>query len=126
MNLIAVNNPMLFRAYRLKESLRLLFKLPIDSVAQALDEWLSWARRCRIPDFVELYRKIKRHYNAILATMRHGVSNARIEAINNKTKVAIRMAYGFRNVNNLISYMMLACSPAIVTLPGRSFTHTNL
>ncbi|MCF7941994.1 MAG: transposase, partial [Spirochaetia bacterium] len=38
------------------------------------------------------------------------LSNARGEAINNKIKVRIRMAYGFRNTNNLIAMIMLSCS----------------
>lgn len=120
LELVRVSSPTLYRAYQLKETLRIIFRLPFEEVVNALDAWLSWARRCRIAVFVELYFKIKRHYDAILATIRLGVSNARIEAINNKTKVAIRMAYGFRNVDNLIAYIMLACSSVKVCLPGRA------
>ena len=34
----------------------------------------------------------------ILNTIRYGMSNARIEATNNKIKLIIRKAYGFRNI----------------------------
>ncbi len=37
-------------------------------------------------------------------------SDARIEALNNKIKLIIRRAYGFRNIENLISMIRLACS----------------
>ena len=52
----------------------------------------------------------KRNYDGILNTIRLGVSNARIEATNNKIKLLIRTAYGFRNMNNMLSLIMLSCS----------------
>lgn len=42
--------------------------------------------------------------------MHHGLSNARIESMNNKIKVMIRKAYGFRNIQNLIDMIMIVCS----------------
>ncbi|MBU5461352.1 transposase, partial [Lachnoclostridium sp. MSJ-17] len=44
-----------------------------------------------------------------IATITNGISNARIEATNNKIKLSVRMAYGFRNIDNLISMIMLRC-----------------
>ena len=85
-------------AYRLKEELRLIFKLSPDEVSTALDKWRRRAWSCRIEQFVELQRKIKRHKDAIIATITNGISNARIEATNNKIKLSVRMAYGFRNI----------------------------
>lgn len=52
---------------------------------------------------------------AILNTIRYGLTNARIEAINNKIKLSIRMAYGFRNIDN----MMAMISGMLVELPWR-------
>lgn len=106
-------------AYRLKEELRLIFKLPTDEIPSAIDRWRRRAWSCRIPQFVELQRKIKRHKNAIIATVTNGLSNARIEATNNKIKLTIRMAYGFRNISNLISMIMLRCGGTPIHLPGR-------
>jgi len=51
-----VNRP-LYRAYLLKEELRLVFKVKGPRAVALLDAWLSWARRCRIPAFVELANK---------------------------------------------------------------------
>ena len=82
-----------------------------------LDKWIAWARRCRIKAFVELQKKIKRHYDAILASIRYGLSNARIEATNNKIKLVIRMAYGFRNTKNMLDMVMLKCGCYKVSLP---------
>ncbi|MDD3810616.1 MAG: transposase, partial [Erysipelotrichaceae bacterium] len=65
----------------------------------------------------ELQRKIRRHYDAIIETLRSGLSNARIEAVNNKIKLSIRMAYGFRNMDKMIDMIMLRCSDIKVQLP---------
>lgn len=72
-----------------------------------------------LPDssFLELQRKIRRHYDAILATLESGLPNARIEAVNNKIKLSIRMAYGFRNMTNMIDMIMLRCSELTVPFP---------
>jgi transposase len=48
-------NRRLYRAYLLKEQLRLVFHSDTAEEAIALlDAWLGWARRCRIPSFVKL------------------------------------------------------------------------
>ena len=119
MDMIVKSNKRLYRAYLLKESLRSVFKYDSKAAIIELDRWLGWAQRCRITEFVTLGKKIKRHKTAILATITHGLSNARIEAINNKIKVTIRMGYGFRNIDNLIALVRLKCGGYDVDLPGR-------
>ena len=119
MEMLIKSDNRLYRAYLLKESLRLIFRYSYNEAGAEIDKWLKWAQRCRIKEFVELGRKIKRHKAAILATIKIGLTNARIEAINNKIKVTIRMGYGFRNVDNLIALVRLKCSGDIVKLPGR-------
>jgi transposase len=118
--IIAQQNPELYRAYLLKEKLRLIFKLPLQEAISELDAWIKWAQHCRIPQFVELQRKIRRHYDAILSSIKYGLSNARIEAMNNKIKLTVRMGYGFRNIDNLIALVMLRCSKVDLQLPGRA------
>ncbi|MBM6700167.1 transposase, partial [Bifidobacterium pullorum subsp. saeculare] len=59
----------------------------------------------------------RRRRDDILTTIRLGYSNARIEAFNNKIKVTIRMAYGFRNTDNLIAMIKLRCSGPPIHLP---------
>lgn len=115
---IAKTDPRLYRAYKLKEGLRLVFyNDSVEDAETALNAWIKWARHCRIPSFVELQRKITRHRDAILNTIRYRLTNARIEAINNKIKLSIRMAYGFRNIENMIAMIMLRCSDIKVLLP---------
>lgn len=109
----------LWRGYLLKEGLRAVFRAAPGDAAAELDRWLAWACRCRIPEFVELSRKVRRKRGGILRSIALGVSNARVEAVNNKIKVAIRQGYGFRNIDNLIALIMLRCSDLRPALPGR-------
>ena len=55
---IAATDPRLYRAYLLKEGLRLIFTMPHDAADEALDRWISWARRCRIPSFGKLHASV--------------------------------------------------------------------
>jgi len=93
--------------------------LTYEDAVIALKRWRGWVQRCKIPEFVELGRKIKRHEDATLASIKHGLTNARIEAINNKIKVTIRMGYGYRNIDNLIALIKLKSGGYEVNLPGR-------
>ena len=54
-----------------------------------------------------------------------GISNARVEAINNKAKLTVRMAYGFRNMDNPIAAVMSWCSNLPVALLGRGLLPTK-
>ena len=119
MEMLIKSDKRLYRAYLLKEGLRLVFRYSYIEAVQELERWLKWAQRCRIKEFVELGRKIKRHKEAILAAIKYRLTNARIEAVNNKIKVTIRMGYGFRNIDNLIALVRLKCGGVDVKLPGR-------
>lgn len=118
--MILLHNRRFATAYRLKEELRLIFKLPSEEVSAAIDKWRCRAWLCQIPKFVEFQRKIKRHKKAIIAAITLGLSNARIEATNNKIKLSIRMAYGFRNLDNLKAMIMLRRGGLVVSLPRRA------
>ena len=118
---IAVVNRRLYRAYLLKEQLRLVFHEPDSAAAIALlDAWLSWARRCRIASFVKLAKTIKQHYQGIVATLTHRLSNARIEAVNTTLRLITRRAYGFHATDALIALAMLTVGGLRPSLPGRA------
>lgn len=112
-------HPDLARAYYLKEGLRMIFKLPLDEATEALDKWISWARRSRIDAFVRLQRSIVTHRDAILASIEHGLSNGRIESINTKIRLITRIAFGFASPDALIALAMLSLGGHRPALPGR-------
>jgi transposase len=120
LDFIAAADPRLWRAYLLKERLRLIFSLDHADAIIALDRWLVWARRCRIPAFVELGQRIRRYRSQILAAIEHQISNGPIESVNNKIRVLTRMAYGFKNAPALIALAMFCLAIPKPPLPGRT------
>ena len=84
--LIAESQPALYKAYQLKEQLRIILKMPVDQDRYFLQKWYWRASHSRSQVIKDLARKIKRHQENIFNTIQNGLSNARIEAINNKIK----------------------------------------
>jgi transposase len=119
---VAKTDPRLHRAYLLKEGLRHVFAVKGEEGKQALDRWISWARRCRIPAFVELARKIVKHRAAIDAALEHDLSNALVESTNTKIRLLTRVAFGFHSPEALIALAMLSLGGHRPTLPGRPVT----
>jgi transposase len=116
---IAKTDPTLHRAYLLKEGLRLVFQLGYHEAVEALEAWIGWARRCRIPTFVDLQRRIVKHKASILAAIEHGLSNGRIESVNTKIRLITRVAFGFKSADALIALAMLNLGGHRPVLPGR-------
>lgn len=117
---IAKVDPRLHRGYLLKEGLRYVFQVKGEAGKEALDRWLKWAQRCRIPAFVKLGRKIRRFRATIDATLDHGLSNALIESTNTKIRVLTRIAYGFKTPQALIALALLSLGGYRPNLPGRT------
>ena len=116
---IAATDPRLYRAYLLKEGLRVVFQLPHKAAVEALERWISWARRCRIPAFVKLAKSITKHRARILAAIEHNLSNGLIESTNTKIRLLTRIAFGFHTAEALIALAMLNLGGHRPALPGR-------
>ena len=97
-----------------------MFAVKGDAGIEALDRWQSWAARCRIPAFVALGRRIRKHRAAIEAALTHDLSNALIESTNTKIRLLQRIAFGFRSADALIALAMLALGGFRPALPGRA------
>lgn len=117
---IKSKNHKLYRAYELKESIREILKIKdVKQAERALHHWIIWARRSRIDSFKELALKIKRHKEYILNFISTGISNARVEANNNKISLLVHRSFGFKNFKNMVDLIMLVCSNLKVPLPNR-------
>jgi len=114
---IQKTNARLYRAYLLKEQLRQIYRLPADSATRLLDAWIAWARRCRLASFVKLARTITAQRAGIVAAIEHGLSNARVEAINTQIRMITRRAYGFHSANAALALVMLTCGPITIQPP---------
>jgi transposase len=117
---IARHNHSLFRAYLLKEQLRLVFQHRGTPAIAMFDDWLRWARRCRIPELVELAQRINKHRPGIVATLTHGLSNGLVESVNTKLRLLTRIAFGFRSTDNLIALCLLDRGGHCPPLPART------
>jgi len=117
---IALTDPRLYRAYLLKEGLRHVFAIKGQAGKDALDRWLAWAARCRIPAFIALGARIRTHRQTIDAALDHDLSNALIESTNTKIRLLQRIAFGFKSADALIALAMLSLGGFRPDLPGRT------
>lgn len=108
-----------WHAYTLKEALRSIFnsELDIEDVTVLLDEFITSATQSALAPFVRLAQTITRHRDGILAAVRLGVNNARVEALNNKVRLITRRAYGFHSARAALALVYLTCGPIDLTLP---------
>lgn len=98
------------RAWRLKERLRDILAWrhhPHVPVVLLMDQWISWARRSRLPAFKRLAATFKTHLAGIRNTLTHANSNGMAESINADIKSAIARARGFRTFRNLRTIIYL-------------------
>ena len=81
--------------------------------------WISWARRCRLPQFVKLAQRVVRNRDAIVASIQHGLSNALVESMNTKIRLIVRVAFGFHSAEAIIALAMLSLGGHRPALPDR-------
>ena len=118
--LIANDYPDLYRAYQLKEALRLILHMKDEEEAAIeLEKWITDASESGLAPMVELSEKIARHKTNILNSIRCQANSAKSEAVNTTIKVLIKMARGFRNISNMISLIYLKCSDLVIPLHNR-------
>ena len=118
--LIENSYPDLYRAFQLKEALRLILHLKDrDLAVEELDKWISEASACGLKPMQELSEKISRHRENILNSIRYQANSAKSESTNTTIKAMIKMARGFRNLENMIALIYLKCSDLVIPLNNR-------
>ena len=116
---IAELNEPLYRAYLMKEQLRLIIATKGENSLTMLDAWLEWVAQSEMPAFVEVGRKINNNRAGIQAALTHNLSNGLIESTNTKLRVLHRMAFGFKKPEHLIALALLDRGGYCPPLPGR-------
>ena len=114
---VAALNTRVYRAYLLKEELRTLYMCGTSAAEKHLDAWAAWASRSRLQPFVRLARTLRQYREGVLAAIRMGLSNGRLEGINNKISVLKHRAYGFHSPAALIAMIFLCCCKLDIKLP---------
>jgi transposase len=117
LSLVAAFNQRVYRAYLLKEELRALYTCSPSAAESHLDAWLSWASRSKLAPFVRVARTLRTYRDGVLAAIRLGLSNGRLEGINNKVGVIKRRSFGFHSAAALISMIYLCCTHLPIHLP---------
>jgi len=113
-------NKRLYRAFLLKEELRLLYHLDDPALAEPhLTAWLAWASRSKLKPFVKLARTLRARRDGILAAIRLGLSNGRMEGLNSKVRLLSHRSFGFHGPEPLIALIYLCCSRLTITPPLR-------
>ena len=117
---VYVRNQRLYRAFLLYHQLRLLYSLKDPALAPAhLDAWLAWAARSKLAPFVKAARTLRRHRAGILAAIRLGLSNGRLEGLNSRVRLISHPSFGFHSAAPLIALIYLCCGGITIDLPLR-------
>ena len=114
---VAKLNARVYRGYLLKEELRMLYRCSYRAARGHLDAWLRWASRSKLRPFVKLARTLRNYRDGVLDAIRFGLSNGRMEGLNNKIGVLKHRAYGFHSAAALIAMIFLCCTRLHVELP---------
>jgi len=111
-------NKRLYRAFLLKEQLRALYH-HVDPAAAAayLEDWLAWASRSKLKPFVKLARTIRAHREGVVAAVKLGLSNGRLEGLNSKVRLISHRSFGFHSAAPLIALIYLCCGGVEIELP---------
>ncbi|WP_458860431.1 ISL3 family transposase [Mycobacterium adipatum] len=110
------------RAWTLKEQLRDLYRLDHEpGAARALlKAWITAAKRSRIPSFVELGKRLQEHFDAVIAAVELGISNALIEGINAKIRLINARGYGHHSARALTAMIYLCLGGLRPKLPTKT------
>ena len=120
-NQIARANRRVGRAWTLKEQLRDLYRLEHEpgEARQLLKTWITAAKRSRIPSFTELGKRLQEHFEAVIAAVELGISNALLEGINAKIRLINARGYGHHSAQTLTSMIYLCLGGLQPQLPTR-------
>ena len=118
---VARHSRRLWRAWQLKEELRELYRGTEPAAARAhLKAWITAALRSRIGPMQTLARRLRAHFDAIIAAVELGLSNSRLEGINTKIRVIQRRGYGHRNPDTLTAMIYLCLGGIDIPLPTQT------
>ncbi|MGA9678969.1 MAG: ISL3 family transposase [Mycobacterium sp.] len=121
-NQIARTNRRIGRAWTLKEQLRDLYRsdYPPGGAREHLRRWITAAKRSRIPALVALGKRLQVYFEAIIAAVELGLSNALIEGINAKIRLINARGYGHHSAQTLTSMIYLTLGGIHPQLPTRT------
>ncbi|HSE57192.1 MAG TPA: ISL3 family transposase [Nitrospiraceae bacterium] len=98
------------RAWTLKERFRQFWDYTYCGAAQKFfARWFWRATHSRLAPLAEVANRIQRHLPNVLTYLRHGITNAAVEAVNATIQWVKKPARGFRNVEHFKTAIYFHC-----------------
>lgn len=98
------------RAYGIKENLRNLWKCNTEEEASSFWKmWHHWASHSHLGPVERVAKMIKHYLYGIMSYFHHHITNAIAEGLNSKIATVQKMAYGYRNQENLKTAIYFHC-----------------
>ena len=107
------------KAYQLKQTFQDIYRLIKEPIAaaEALEKWLQWADRSKLPPLRKFAKMVKCHKAGILRFFHTRLTSGLMEGINSRVQEIKRRARGFRNINNFIAMIYLEAAGLDLVLP---------
>lgn len=103
-------NAKLARTYQIRVDFEDLWDCgSVDEARDFLARWTRAAMLSRREPLRRFAQTVRSHLEGILAYFEHGVTNAALEGTNNKIKLTIHRAFGFRSLDGLMAMVYLCC-----------------
>ncbi len=98
------------RAWSLKEGFKHFWSYNYEKPAiDFFNKWYFWATHSRLRPIIECAKTLKRHFNGIVAYLKHHITNAVSEGLNSKIQSIKASARGFRNFQNFRIAILFHC-----------------
>ena len=98
LNEILKSHRVLATCYAMKEEMNRLFELrDRDKAYYGWTKWFTAAKESGIPQLQKFAELKKKRLKGLVAHATHPISTGKLEGMNNKIKVAKRIAYGYRD-----------------------------
>lgn len=98
------------RAWAIKEAFRHFWFYSYKGVAERFfRQWFFWATHSKLKPIIDSARTLKRHYEGIIAYLKHHITNAISEGLNSKIQSIKANARGFRKFDSYRIAILFHC-----------------
>ena len=102
LNTLLLLNESLFKAYILKDALKVLWTYVYPkSASKYLDKWTTWAKETGLVPLIKFAKGLDRDRKELLAFIRHRITSAKLEAFNATIARIVRRACGYSDLDYL-------------------------
>ncbi len=118
LTLVRRHNDRLWRGYEIKEMVRAIYgEGTVAEATKWLDDAIRRARRSRLGPFKKLGATLRQYREGILAAVRLGLSNSKLEGLNSRLALVNHRASGFHSVEAFIAMALLCVGGFVPVLP---------